>query len=124
MWADQLVAGRQDVSCTAYSAIRDGWFHTGDLARLDNEGYYYIVDRRKDMFISGGNAYPAEIERVRLSHPKIAEAAVIGTPDPRWGEVGCAIILLKPGEAMQEWEVAAFCSGRIAKFKIPKAVVS
>ena len=106
------------------AAICDGWFHTGDLSRLDNEGYCYIVDRKKDMFISGGeNVYPAEIERVLLAHPKIAEAAVIGVPDPRWGEAGCAVILLKPGEAMQESEVAAFCSGRIAKFKIPKAVV-
>jgi fatty-acyl-CoA synthase len=105
------------------AAIRGEWLYTGDLARQDDEGYFYVVDRKKDMFISGGeNIYPAEIERVLAVHPKIAEVAVIGTPDARWGEVGCAIILLKAGEAMQESEVVEFCAGRIAKFKIPKLV--
>ncbi|MGH2524144.1 MAG: acyl-CoA synthetase, partial [Anaerolineales bacterium] len=77
--------------------IEDGWLHSGDVARRDEDGYYYIVDRWKDMFISGGeNVYPAEVENVLFAHPAIAEAAVIGVPDEKWGEVGRAVIVVKP----------------------------
>jgi fatty-acyl-CoA synthase len=105
------------------SAIRNGWFHTGDLVRKDAEGYYYVVDRKKDMYISGAeNVYPAEIEHCLRSHPKVREVAVIGVPDEQWGEVGKAVIALNPGAIATADEVRAFCSGRIAKFKIPKYV--
>lgn len=105
-------------------AIRDGWFHTGDLASRDAEGYCYIVDRKKDMFISGGeNVYPAEIEHSLREHPRIADVAVVGLPDPKWGEAGCAVVVLQSGESVTEQDLLSFCSGRIAKFKIPRKFV-
>ncbi|MGQ9645595.1 MAG: acyl-CoA synthetase [Thermodesulfobacteriota bacterium] len=101
--------------------IRDGWLHTGDIARRDAEGYLYIVDRQKDMYVSGGeNVYPAEIEKVLLTHPKILDAGVVGVPDEKWGEVGKAYIVLKPGERMSEEEVLKFLRGKVGKYKIPK----
>jgi fatty-acyl-CoA synthase len=101
--------------------IIDGWLHTGDLATIDEEGFIYIVDREKDMFISGGeNVYPAEIEKVYLQHPKILNVAVVGIPDQKWGEVGIAFIVLKAGETMTEEESIQFCNGKLAKYKIPR----
>lgn len=101
--------------------IVDGWVYTGDIARKDDDGYFYIVDRKKDMFISGAeNVYPAEIEQLLRSHPDIQEVAVIGVPDSKWGEVGMAYIVLKPGTQMDTDAVHAFCDGKLAKFKIPK----
>jgi len=106
------------------AAIRDGWLHTGDLARRDDEGYFYIVDRKKDMFISGGeNVYPAEIEHLLRAHPAVSDVAVVGVPHQKWGEVGCAAIVLKIGVACTEADVVAFCDGRLARFKIPKQIV-
>jgi fatty-acyl-CoA synthase len=103
--------------------IRDGWLHTGDLATVDEEGFLYVVDREKDMFISGGeNVYPAEIEKVYLENPKILNVAAVGIPDERWGEVGMLFIVLKDGEAMSEEEALAFCDGRLARYKMPKIV--
>ncbi len=103
--------------------IRDGWLYTGDLARVDEEGYIYIVDREKDMYISGGeNVYPAEIEKLLHTHPKIFDAGIVGVPDEKWGEVGKAFIVLKPGEAMNNGEVFEFLKGKAAKYKIPKYV--
>ncbi|WP_126426314.1 acyl-CoA synthetase [Brevibacillus marinus] len=104
-------------------AIRDGWFHTGDMGRIDEEGYLYIVDRKKDMIISGGeNIASLEIERVLYEHPSVLEAAVIGIPDERWGEVPKAFIVLKPGEKVTEQEILQHCLRKLAKFKVPKAV--
>ncbi len=105
------------------SAIVDGWFHTGDMVVQDEEGYLYVVDRIKNMFISGGeNVYPAEVERVLLQHPGVAEACVVGIPHEKWGEVGRAFIVKKdPG--LTESALLDFCQGKIAKFKIPKSVV-
>ena len=104
-------------------AIRDGWFYSGDIAQFDEEGYCYIVDRKKDMFISGGeNVYPAEIEHLLVRHPKVSEAAVIGVPHPMWGEVGAAVLVLKAGESCSEDEIREFCQSHIAKFKIPRSV--
>ena len=104
-------------------AIRDGW-HTGDLARRDGEGYYYIVGRSKDMIISGGeNIYPAEVENVIAAHESIAEAALIGIPDEKWGEVGRAIIVIANGESITQDELIKFCGERLAKYKVPKSVV-
>jgi len=104
--------------------IEDGWLHSGDVARRDEDGYYYIVDRWKDMFISGGeNVYPAEVENLLFAHPAIAEAAVIGVPDAKWGEVGRAVIVVKPGQTLTEPEVIEFCQGKLARYKIPRSVV-
>ena len=103
--------------------IRDGWLYTGDLAKMDEEGYVYIMDRARDVIISGGeNIYPAEIERVYAGNSKILEAAVIGVPDPKWGEIGKALIVLKDGETMTEEEATGFLKGKLAKYKIPKQV--
>jgi fatty-acyl-CoA synthase len=103
--------------------IRDGWLYTGDLARIDEEGYIYIVDREKDMYVSGGeNVYPTEIEKVLHTHPKIFDAGIIGVQDERWGEVGKAFVVLKPGETMSNGEVFEFLKGKVAKYKIPKFV--
>ncbi|MEJ2709997.1 MAG: long-chain fatty acid--CoA ligase [Anaerolineales bacterium] len=101
-----------------------GYFHTGDIARYDSEGYFYIVDRKKDMFISGGeNVYPAEIEKALYQHPAVHMCAVIGLPDSDWGEVGQACVVLKPGAEASEQELLAFMKNRLAKFKVPKRVV-
>jgi fatty-acyl-CoA synthase len=100
-----------------------GFFHTGDLALYDEEGYFYIVDRKKDMFISGGeNVYPAEIEKVLYQHPAVHMCAVIGLPDPKWGEVGKACAVLKPGQSATEEELLKFMAERLAKYKVPKSV--
>lgn len=105
------------------SAFRDGWFRTGDAARVDADGYHYIVDRVKDMYISGGeNVYPAEIENVIYQLPAVAEAAVIGLPHERWGECGLAVVVLRPGAALDEAALIAHCSARLAKFKVPTRV--
>ncbi len=105
-------------------AIVDGWLHTGDLARRDGEGYYYIVGRNKDLIISGGeNIYPAEVESVLHAHPLVAEAALIGVPDEKWGEVGRAIVVLQSEAALTAAELTEFCQLRLARFKIPKSFV-
>ena len=105
------------------SAFTDGWLHTGDAARLDEEGFVYIVDRWKDMYISGGeNVYPAEVENVLFQLPQVADAAIIGVPNERWGEVGMAIIVRKPDQALEEGDVIRHCLGRLAKFKVPQSV--
>lgn len=105
-------------------AIVDGWFRTGDMVQQDEEGYLFVVDRIKNMYISGGeNVYPAEVERVLLSHPDISEAAVVGVPDPKWGEAGRAFVVLREGAALQAEAVRDFCRARLAKFKVPREVV-
>ncbi|MBS0546992.1 MAG: long-chain fatty acid--CoA ligase [Proteobacteria bacterium] len=105
------------------AAFTDGWLHTGDAARLDDEGFVYIVDRWKDMYISGGeNVYPAEVENVLFQLPQIADAAIIGVPSERWGEVGMAIIVRKADQPLEEGDVIRHCLGRLAKFKVPQAV--
>jgi fatty-acyl-CoA synthase len=103
--------------------IRDGWLHTGDLAKRDEEGDIYIVDRERDLYVSGGeNVYPAEIEKILLTHPKVFDAGVVGVPDKKWGEVGKAYIVLKPGETMAGDEALQFFRGKVGKYKIPKYV--
>lgn len=104
-------------------ALKGGWLHTGDLAKVDEEGYFYIVDRKKDMVISGGeNIYPREIEEILYTHPKIAEAAVIGVPDDVWGESVKAVVVLKEAETLTEKEVIEFCQGHLASYKKPRSV--
>ncbi|MBN1178204.1 MAG: long-chain fatty acid--CoA ligase [Anaerolineae bacterium] len=108
---------------TAAAVDAEGWFHTGDLAQYDEEWYFYIVDRKKDMFISGGeNVYPAEIEAVLYKHPAVHMCAVIGVPDPKWGEVGKACVVLKPGVAASEAELLAFMQDYLARYKVPRSV--
>lgn len=105
-------------------AIVNGWLHTGDLARRDAEGYYTIVGRSKDMIISGGeNIYPAEVENVLAAHPAVAEAALIGVPDEKWGEVGRAIVVLQPGQSLTAEALIEFCRERLARYKVPKSAV-
>ena len=105
-------------------AFQDGWFKTGDVARRDEDGFYFIVDRHKDMFISGGeNVYPAEVEAAIAELPEIAEAAVIGIADARWGEVGCAFIVPRAGHVIDSEKLIAHCRSRLAKFKVPATVV-
>ena len=105
-------------------AFEGGWFHTGDIARMDEDGDLYIVDRKKDMFISGGeNVYPAEVENVLYELSQVAETAVISAQDEKWGEVGRAIVVLKPGEQLDEIEVIDFLKERLATYKVPKQVI-
>jgi fatty-acyl-CoA synthase len=105
------------------TAVRDGWLHTGDIAERDAEGFYRIRDRLKDMYISGGeNVYPAEVETALHEHPAVADAAVIGVPDERWGEVGVAIVVVHPGATADERELLAHCRRRLAAFKVPHVV--
>jgi fatty-acyl-CoA synthase len=113
----------RDPESTA-SAIRDGWFHTGDMAAKDQDGFYYIVGRYKDMIKSGGeNVYAAEVEAAFRQHPAVADAALIGAPDQRWGEVGVIFVQLKPGLRVAEKELLEYCSGQLARFKIPKQLL-
>jgi len=108
---------------TAAAVDERGYFHTGDVARFDAQGYFFIVDRKKDMFISGGeNVYPVEIENVLYKHPTVHMCAVIGVPDPKWGEVGKACVVLKPGNTVSEAELLDFMAARLAKYKVPKSV--
>jgi len=100
-----------------------GWFHTGDLARYDAEGYFYIVDRLKDMFISGGeNVYPAEIEAALYQHPAVFQCAVVGVPDAKWGEVGKAFVIGKPGQSVSAGELLAHLGEHLARYKIPRTI--
>jgi long-chain acyl-CoA synthetase len=104
--------------------VRDGWLHTGDIGRVDEDGNVYVVDRKKDMIIRGGlNVYPRDIEEVLFQHPAVAEAAVIGRPDPEYGEEVVAFVVRRPSEEATEAEILAFCRDRLAKYKSPKEVV-
>ncbi len=109
---------------TAETITADGWLHTGDIAVLDARGYIRITDRLKDMFITGGfNCYPAEIERMMSAHPAIAQVAVIGIPDERQGEVGCAYITLRTGEFADEKTLISWCREQMANYKVPRSIV-
>jgi O-succinylbenzoic acid--CoA ligase len=105
-------------------ALRDGWLHTGDLGYLDTEGYLYVLDRRDDLIVSGGeNVYPAEIESVLQTHPAVLEAGVCGVADARWGSVPLAMVALRPGTAAGADTLLAFCAERLARFKLPSRIV-
>ena len=104
-------------------AFKNGWFHTGDLAYQDDDGYLFIVDRKKDLVIRGGyNVYPREVEEVLYQHPAVAEAAVIGRPDPKLGEEVLAYVALKPGASAEPEELVAYCKDRLATYKYPREV--
>jgi fatty-acyl-CoA synthase len=105
-------------------AFRDGWFRTGDLGHLDAEGFLFITGRASDMYISGGsNVYPREIEERLLTHPAIAEAAVLGVPDRVWGEVGIAVCVLKPGIGFDEGQCISWLAGTLARYKLPRQII-
>jgi fatty-acyl-CoA synthase len=105
------------------SSFTDGWLHTGDATRVDEEGFYYIVDRWKDMYISGGeNVYPAEVESVLHQLTAVAEAAIIGISNEQWGEVGMAIVAVKPGHTLTAEEIHAHCQANLARFKCPRLI--
>ncbi len=126
------LALRGRVLCSGYFATEtagrapletDGWFHTGDLARVDADGFYWIVDRKKDMYLSGGESvYPAEVERVLHAHPAVHQCAVVGMPDATWGEVGHAFVVLKAGAQATHAELIAYCRERLAAYKAPRHV--
>src|SRR5712691_10345423 len=102
-----------------YSGLTpEGWFRTGDLARLDEEGYFWIVGRSKDVIISGGeNVHPAGLENVLADCPAIAEAAVVGVQDAKWGEAACAVVLMKPGSMLLETDLVKLFENRLARYK-------
>jgi acyl-CoA synthetase (AMP-forming)/AMP-acid ligase II len=108
---------------TAKTIDADGWLHTGDIAVMDDRGYVRITDRKKDMFIVGGfNAYPAEIESLLLGDERIAQAAVVGIPDDRMGEVGMAFVVPRPGQTLEAADVIAWARDHMANYKVPRAV--
>jgi long-chain acyl-CoA synthetase len=103
--------------------LRNGWLHTGDMGRLDADGFLFIVERKKDLIIRGGfNIYPREVEEVLYAHPAVAEAAVVGMRDPMLGEDVLAFVALKAGATADAEALIAFCQGRLAKYKCPKQV--
>ena len=106
------------------AALRDGWMYTGDIGYVDDEGFLFLVDRKKDMVIVGGyNVYPREVDEVLFSHPKIREAATIGKPDPRLGEVIVAFVVLDRGQSMTEEEFFDYCKSELVKYKRPVEVL-
>ncbi|WP_346618715.1 long-chain fatty acid--CoA ligase [Blastococcus montanus] len=118
-----IMAGYWDEPEQTAAAIRDGWYHSGDAGSVDDEGFLYVRDRYKDMIISGGeNIYPAEVESALLEFPEVAEAAVIGVPDPTWGEVGMAVVVPAPGGDPDPEEIRTRLRTRLAGFKVPKYV--
>ncbi|TYQ09712.1 UNVERIFIED_ORG: acyl-CoA synthetase (AMP-forming)/AMP-acid ligase II [Gordonia westfalica J30] len=121
--APKVMAGYwRDEAATA-AAIRNGWFHTGDIGKIDEDGFLYIEDRKKDMIISGGeNIATPEVERVLYEHPSVSEAAVIGVPHERWGEVPKAFIVVRPGAVFDFAEIQEFCRRRLAKYKVPREI--
>lgn len=119
-----VMAGYFNNPAATAEALRNGWLHTGDLARQDEEGYLYIVDRKKDMVIVGGfNVYPREVEEVLYQLPQVLEAAVIGVPDPNYGEAVVAFVAVKTGHTLTEEEVLNHCRQHLAKYKIPAKVI-
>ncbi len=122
--SEAMMVGYWQMPEETLKKLRGGWLHTGDLARMDEDGYVYIVERKNDMIISGGvNIYPREIEEVLYSHPEVSEASVIGLPDEHWGEVVKAVIVLREtGKRVTEAEIIEFCGNRLAGYKKPKSV--
>jgi long-chain acyl-CoA synthetase len=103
--------------------IKAGWYHTGDLGKRDHEGYLYLVDRKKNVIISGGqNIFPREVEEILYQHAAVAEAAVIGKKDAYWGEAVTAYVVPRPGVAIDVEEVKAHCAGQLARYKLPKSI--
>jgi len=118
-----VMKGYHNMPTETANTLRDGWLFTGDIARMDEDGYFYIVDRKRDLIISGGfNIAPSEIERVLWSHPAVADCAVIGVPDDKWGEAVKAVVELKPGASVTEAALQALCRERLGGVKMPRSV--
>jgi len=110
---------------TAETLREGGWLRTGDLATRDDEGFVTLVGRARELFISGGeNVYPAQVEQTYAMHPAIREIAVVGVPDPRWGEVGRAFVVLEAGASLDEEALRAWGTERLARFKVPRSFVA
>ena len=124
LWSGpQIFSGYWGNETETQNTLVDGWVHTGDMATFDKDGFYYIVGRKKNMFISGGeNVFPPEIESALYEIEAIREACVIGVPDEKWGEVGKAVVSLKPGMEIDKAGILAALNGRLARYKIPKYV--
>lgn len=121
--SDSVMKGYWKLPEETADTIKKGWLHTGDIATVDEEGYIFIVDRKKDMIISGGeNIYPREVEEALYAHPSILEAVVIGVPDEQWGEAVKAFVVLKGREKVSEEEIIDFCKKNMASYKKPKSV--
>jgi fatty-acyl-CoA synthase len=119
-----VFAGYYDNPEANAKAFRDGWFRTGDLGHLDEHGFLYITGRQSDMYISGGsNVYPREVEEKILTHPAIAEVAIVGVPDRTWGEVGIAVCVARPGHAVDETAILAFLMPKVSRYKLPRRVL-
>jgi long-chain acyl-CoA synthetase len=117
----QVMKGYLNMPGESADALRDGWLYTGDMARMDADGYFYIVDRKKDMILASGyNVYPREIEEVLFEHPDVSEAVAVGVPDEYRGETVKAFVVRRPGSTVTETEILAFCLERLAPYKAPK----
>jgi fatty-acyl-CoA synthase len=124
IWGPHVCTGYWRNPQATAEALTEGWFHTGDMATRDADGFYTIVGRYKDMIKSGGeNIYAAEVETVFRDHPAVADAALVGVPDDKWGEVGLMYVILKPGQQASPDELVVFCRERLARYKVPRRVV-
>jgi fatty-acyl-CoA synthase len=120
---DGVMKGYWNDPDASREALRGGWFHTGDMATINEEGYLLVVDRKKDIIVSGGeNISSLEIEKALLAHPAVYELAVVPVPDQKWGEVPKALVVLKPGQQATEAELLEFCRGRVAHYKAPRSI--
>jgi fatty-acyl-CoA synthase len=121
---DQVTAGYWDDPVATADAFAGGWFHTGDLGRWDDDGYLYVVDRKKDIVVTGGeNVASREVEDALLEHPDVAAAAVVGVPDAHWGEAVCAVVVRRGGATLSAEDVVAHARSRLAGFKKPRHVL-
>ncbi|MGH2373908.1 MAG: AMP-binding protein, partial [bacterium] len=119
----QVMKGYWNKPDESAATLRDGWLFTGDIAKTDEDGFFYIVDRKKEMLITGGlNVYPREVEEVLYAHPAVLEAALIGVPDSHRGEVGKAFVTLRPGAKATADELLDYCTQHMAAFKVPKSI--
>ena len=124
IWGPHVCSGYWHNPEATSEAIKDGWFHTGDMVHRDEDGFYYIDGRYKDMIKSGGeNIYAAEVEAVYREHPAVKDAALIGMPDDTWGEVGLMIVVLEEGQPADAQTLKEFCLDKLARYKIPKKVI-
>jgi acyl-CoA synthetase (AMP-forming)/AMP-acid ligase II len=123
MRSPTIMQGYWNNPAATAQTLQDGWLHSGDVGELDEEGFLFIVDRKKDMIVSGGeNIYPREVEAALEQHPAVAEAAVIGVPDEHWGEAVKAVVVCKPGSQVTEGELIEHCRTLIAGYKKPRSV--
>jgi fatty-acyl-CoA synthase len=121
--SDGVMKGYWNQPEATAEALRGGWFHTGDMATINEDGYILIVDRKKDIIVSGGeNISSLDIEKTLAAHPGVYEVAVVPVPDDKWGEVPKALVVLKPGAQATEQELLEFCRARIAHYKVPRSV--